>query len=114
MKHAFISGALALGLASSLSACDTPDADAVVSATQSFIASVQSEAKTLCGVVPMSLDVASLFDATSPVLATADGLAHVICNAVISSKSASRAKGAHAPVKVTRPDGRKIVVHFTA
>ena len=52
--------------------------------------------------------------AASPALATADGLAHVICNAVGSTKSVARAKGPHAPVTIKRPGGRKIVVHFTA
>ena len=114
MKHTYLSTAAAVLLASSLSACDEPDAAAVASATQSFISNVQAEAKTLCGVVPASLDVASLFDAASPALATADGLAHVICNAVGSTKSVARAKGPHAPVTIKRPGGRKIVVHFTA
>ena len=101
----FIFGAIA---ATTLASCATTGTNTTVTT-----ASIQSAAVAACNFLPDASTIANILTA-SPIAATAEGIAAIICSAVTGHPAAAVKRHANAPTVVI--NGRAIAVtgHFVA
>ena len=104
MRHVIFATAVATALAS----CATTGTNTAVTA-----ASIQSAAVAACNFLPDASTIANILTA-SPIAATAEGIAAIICSAVTGQPAAAVKRRASAPTVFI--NGRAIAVtgHFVA